>query len=137
MKIKIAYVLFVTGLLALIAPVAGNAQASTVALPGPSHSAMVSWTAPANCTSTAPCTFQVYRTTGTAACTVGSPGWTFVATTAPQVGSYSDSTVSGGATYTYAIFVVQPSQPMSPPACGTGTIPNDGAPVTNVTVKGQ
>ena len=102
-KRELIYAIFVAAILVLIS-VTVKAQAATVPLPGPSHSTMVSWTAPSNCSSTTPCTFQVYRTTGTAACTVGSPGWTFVGTTAPQVGSYSDTTVSAGTTYTYAVY---------------------------------
>ena len=119
------------------ASISANAQGATVALPGPIHSASVSWTAPAQCSSSNPCTFQIYRAAGTATCTVGSPGWTLIATTAQMVGSYVDNTVTGGTTVTYAIFAVLPGQALSQPGCGSGTVPNDGAPVTNVTVKGQ
>ena len=115
-----------------------HAQGTTVALPpATQHVANVSWTAPSACNSTTPCTFVVYRNTGTCPATlVGSTGWTLIATTAAQVGSYVDSSVTAGTTYAYAIYSQQGTT-LSPPACGSGAIPNGLAPVTNVTVSGQ
>lgn len=123
----------------IVAAATVYAQAATVSLPGPpTHQAKVGWTAPSVCNSTTPCTFQVYRIAGACPAILnGSPGWTLVGTTAPQVGSYVDTTVSAGATYAYAIYPVQGSTQGMLGACGSGVIPNDLAPVTGVTIAAQ
>ncbi len=130
--------------------------------PATSHAVDLTWTAPAasstwgGCTTAAPCVYAVYRCTGTAsACgTLSSTAWAEVTTAATRPGgtSYSDTTVSGGTSYTYAVETVQgpeysgpsntttaavPATPLAP-AIGSPTVAHvDGQPLPEPTMAGE
>ena len=97
----------------------------TVTVPSPStYSVVLSWTAPAGCTATAPCTYAVYRLPGTTTITAGTTGATLVATTASQTVSATDTTVAAGLTYSYAVETVQAGANSAPSNTANVTIPN-------------
>ena len=129
-------------LLALVSGVSQAQATTTVNFPAAQqHSASVSWTAPTQCSSSLPCTFQVYRAVGACPATLpGSPGWVLLTPTPITAGSYVDQTVAAGTTYAYGIYASQ-AQSTGPPqvssGCGSGTIPLGLGPVVNVVIAGQ
>ncbi len=105
--------------------------------PATTHSVSLTWTAPAassawaGCSTTAPCVYSVYRCTGTAtACgTLSSTAWTEITTTTtrPSGTAYTDTNVTGGGVFTYAVETVQGPDNSGPSNTTTATVP--GTPV--------
>ncbi len=106
-----------------VLPIVAHAQ--TVTVPSPStYSVVLSWTAPAGCTTAAPCTYAVYRLPGTVTISAGTTGATLVTTTASQVVSATDATVAQGLTYSYAVETIQGGATSAPSNTVNVTIPN-------------
>lgn len=80
-------------------------RAQTVTVPG-APSVSLTWTAPASCTTAAPCQFAIYRLPGTVTITAGTTGATLAGTTGNQAVAFVDSTVPPG-TFSYAVETVQ------------------------------
>lgn len=93
---------------AMLILAAGTGGAQTVTVPGATqYQVNLTWTAPTGCTSTTPCTYNVYRVPGTVTIGAGTAGATLVGTTASQTVAYSDTTVATGTTYSYAVETIQ------------------------------
>lgn len=89
---------------------AAGLSAQTVTVPTPTASVVsLNWTLSA-CTTAAPCTFAVYRVPGTVTITPGLTGATLLTTTPAQTFAYTDSTVTAGSTYSYALLATQGNQ---------------------------
>ncbi len=109
--------------LALLA-IATAAHAQTVTVPQAStYAVALAWTGPASCTTAFPCTYAVYRVPGTVTITAGTTGATLVGTTASQIVTFTDNTVTPGNVYSYAIETVQGGANSVPSATVTVTIP--------------
>ena len=106
------------------------AHAQTLTLPSASSNAVVlNWTASTSCTATTPCTYIPYRIVGSCPTTLaGTTGWTALASTASQVLTATDTTVTPGTIYSFVVEAVQSGQNSGPSNCITLTIPNVLAP---------
>ena len=108
----------------VILAIATVAHAQTVTVPQAStYAVAVAWTGPASCTTTAPCTYAVYRVPGTTTITAGTTGATLVGTTASQIVAFTDNTVTAGQTYSYAVETVYEGANSGPSNTVTVTIP--------------
>lgn len=113
-----------------------TAHAQTITLKGaasPGLAVALTWDAPVATGSlvgcdptTYICVYDVYRLPGVCPTTlVGSPGWTFIATTADSALDYTDATVGPLTTYSYVVeaVLVSDSQNSNPSNCITVTTP--------------
>jgi hypothetical protein len=98
---------------------------TTVTVPGPPATQVVlTWTNPAVCTSSTPCTFIPYRVNGTATISVGTTGATALSTTTNNASTANDTSVTPGSTYSYAVETVQGGINSVPSNTITLTIPS-------------
>lgn len=124
-------------ILALLAVLLGSvayAQATVTLPPATPEQVILTWTASTGCSSTAPCTYQVYRATGTCPSTLpGSTGWTPLAPTASQAVTQTDLTVAFSTTYSYVVEAVQGAVNSGPSNCITIATPPALAAPTGLT----
>lgn len=108
-----------------------------------SYEVNLTWTAPSVCTTAAPCTFPISRTTITAGATCPTTGssYALVGTSASQATTFSDTTVAAGTSYCYVAQTTQAgatSAPSAPFSIAVPTLPvapsSPGAVTTITTV---
>ena len=104
--------------------------------PSPAPVAGVSWTAPTACTTAAPCVYVVSRAVVSATSCPATTGtaYTQIGTTASNVLTFTDSTVTGG---TSACWIIQAQQGTNPMLTSQSSAPsNNGTPLAVPVVPG-